>query len=907
MTIRNFFLGGDFAVDRVEFASGGLISADQFFGIFGATNPDPIDSPAFENLPDEGFFGTVFVGDASDQIIIGSSDADFINAGSGNDDISGGANADYLIGGRGIDTFRFGFGDGIDTLNLFDGSNIAQDILQFEEGITLSNLGAERVGDNLRLVLTGGQDQIFVRDYFNTSGANFALASILFSDGSSLSESQLQVLVDAGIQLNVGPAAVSDSVVGREDETLVIDVAELLVNDSDGNGDVLSITAVSNALNGSVTLDSVAQTISFVPDANYNGAASFDYTVSDGTLESVASVAIDIAAVNDAPAAVADSATVEQDTAITLNVADVLLNDRDIEGDALTITAVANALNGTVVLDSVAETITFTPDADYFGPASFDYTVSDGQASDTGTVNLTVNEELNVGPAAVSDSVVGREDETLVIDVAELLVNDSDGNGDVLSITAVSNALNGSVTLDSVAQTISFVPDANYNGAASFDYTVSDGTLESVASVAIDIAAVNDAPAAVADSATVEQDTAITLNVADVLLNDRDIEGDALTITAVANALNGTVVLDSVAETITFTPDADYFGPASFDYTVSDGQASDTGTVNLTVNEEVVPGPGSISVSVDTTSATNVEAANFDLSVLSGGATVSYAINGGAGGFSQDGAGVDGGASELLNAGESLRISFDPQVSPNGIDNVVLTLSDFESGNADAVTLTVTHDSDNEGTSQLSVVQVFAQDANSSEQIDLSQFSGVTQIDIANASGFEVGLLNVSYEEPVPGQAGVNSFEASATISGDILIGSQGNDQLEGGDGNDELFFAAGDGQDTIDAQDDPVLVDSQETLRLEGITQDELWFSRTGDNLLIDVIGNDDQVTVNNDFLSEEFQINTLVTGDSVVSNGQIDQLVAAMSVFHIQDGGSEVSSLSVQDEQQPMIAVGS
>jgi len=714
VTIRNFFLGGDFAVDRVEFASGGLISADQFFGIFGATNPDPIDSPAFENLPDEGFFGTVFVGDASDQIIIGSSDADFINAGSGNDDISGGANADYLIGGRGIDTFRFGFGDGIDTLNLFDGSNIAQDILQFEEGITLSNLGAERVGDNLRLVLTGGQDQIFVRDYFNTSGANFALASILFSDGSSLSESQLQVLVDAGIQ-------------------------------------------------------------------------------------------------------------------------------------------------------------------------------------------------LNVGPAAVSDSVVGREDETLVIDVAELLVNDSDGNGDVLSITAVSNALNGSVTLDSVAQTISFVPDANYNGAASFDYTVSDGTLESVASVAIDIAAVNDAPAAVADSATVEQDTAITLNVADVLLNDRDIEGDALTITAVANALNGTVVLDSVAETITFTPDADYFGPASFDYTVSDGQASDTGTVNLTVNEEVVPGPGSISVSVDTTSATNVEAANFDLSVLSGGATVSYAINGGAGGFSQDGAGVDGGASELLNAGESLRISFDPQVSPNGIDNVVLTLSDFESGNADAVTLTVTHDSDNEGTSQLSVVQVFAQDANSSEQIDLSQFSGVTQIDIANASGFEVGLLNVSYEEPVPGQAGVNSFEASATISGDILIGSQGNDQLEGGDGNDELFFAAGDGQDTIDAQDDPVLVDSQETLRLEGITQDELWFSRTGDNLLIDVIGNDDQVTVNNDFLSEEFQINTLVTGDSVVSNGQIDQLVAAMSVFHIQDGGSEVSSLSVQDEQQPMIAVGS
>jgi Ca2+-binding RTX toxin-like protein len=519
-----------------------------------------------------------------------------------------------------------------------------------------------------------------------------------------------------------------------------------------------------------------------------------------------------------------------------------------------------------------------------------------------GTVNLTINEEVAADPGTISvsvDATSAENVEAASFDLSALLGGSTVAyatNGGAGGFSQDGAGVDGGASeLLNAGESlrIRFDPEVSPNGVGNVVLTLSDFESGNNDSVAITVT--HDS-----DNDGVSQPTVIQIFAQDANSNEQ----------VDLSQFSNVTQID-----------------------IANANGFEVGLLNVSY-EEVVPNPGLISVSVDTTSVADIEAANFDLSALLGGSTVAYATNGGAGGFSQDGAGVDGGASELLNTGESLRISFDPQVSPNGVDNVVLTLSDFESGNADAVSLTVTHDSDNDGVSQSTVIEAFAQDVNSNELVDLSQFSNVMQIDIANANGFEVGLLNVSYEETAPGQAPVNSLAAGAIISSNILTGSQGNDQLEGGDGNDVLdggdgddilrgnsgddfliggngsdnfIFAAGGGQDTIDAQDDSILVDSQETLRLEGITQDELWFSRTGDNLLIDVIGSDDQVTVNNYFLGEEFQINTLVTDDTVVSTGQIDQLVAAMSAFHVQDGGSEGSSLSTQDEQQSMIAAGS
>ena len=85
VTLKNWFLGGDYVVPTIRFAAGGEISANQIFGAFGLTNPNPQGSLAYTDLPDERAFGNVFVGTGAAEGIIGSSDDDFIDGGNGND------------------------------------------------------------------------------------------------------------------------------------------------------------------------------------------------------------------------------------------------------------------------------------------------------------------------------------------------------------------------------------------------------------------------------------------------------------------------------------------------------------------------------------------------------------------------------------------------------------------------------------------------------------------------------------------------------------------------------------------------------------------------------------------------------------------------------------------------------
>jgi hypothetical protein len=82
----------------------------------------------------------------------------------------------------------------------------------------------------------------------------------------------------------------------------------------------------------------------------------------------------------------------------------------------------------------------------------------------------------NRSPIAANDSGLnGTQGSILTIPVATLLANDSDPDGDALSVTGVSNSVNGVATFNQQTNTITFMPNAGYNGSASFDYAISDG------------------------------------------------------------------------------------------------------------------------------------------------------------------------------------------------------------------------------------------------------------------------------------------------------------------------------------------------------------------------------------------------------------------------------------------------
>ena len=250
-----------------------------------------------------------------------------------------------------------------------------------------------------------------------------------------------------------------------------------------------------------------------------------------------------------------------------------------------------NTSNGTVVLNENG-TFTYTPNTNYNGPDSFEYTISDGNGgTDTATVSITVV-PVNDAPVAVDDSASTNEDTPVTVSVLD---NDSDLDGDALTVVSTTTPSNGTVVINNNG-TITYTPNENFSGSDSFEYTISDGNGGTdTATVTITVNAVNDAPVAVDDVATTDEDNAVTISVLD---NDSDVDGNGLTVTSTTTPSNGTVVINSDG-TVTYTPNADYNGTDSFEYTISDGNGgTDTAVVTITINpvNDAPPSPPSVTV-----------------------------------------------------------------------------------------------------------------------------------------------------------------------------------------------------------------------------------------------------------------------------------------------------------------------
>ena len=260
--------------------------------------------------------------------------------------------------------------------------------------------------------------------------------------------------------------------------------------------------------------------------------------------------------------AVADSATTLEDQPVTVAV---LANDTG-GGAPLAITAVTQGTNGTVSI--VGTSVQYAPAANFNGGDSFSYTASDGTTSSSATVTVTVTPG-NDPPAANDDTAATDEDTAAILAV---LGNDTDIDGDTLSLSAVTQGALGSVAISGT--TVTYTPNANVSGADSFSYTATDGQESDTATVSVTINPVNDAPVAVNDTAITDQNVAVTI---DVLTNDVDIDSAALAVTAVGTSPNATITTNGT--TVTYTPSPTFFGTDSFTYTVSDGSLSSTGTV----------------------------------------------------------------------------------------------------------------------------------------------------------------------------------------------------------------------------------------------------------------------------------------------------------------------------------------
>lgn len=480
--------------------------------------------------------------------------------------------------------------------------------------------------------------------------------------------------------VNDTPVAVNDSFSSPEDSPATLNV---LANDTDIDGDSLTVsnaTLPAGTGFGSLLINADF-TLNYQPEANFNGTLSINYDVSDGLSSTSAIATVTITAINDAPTAVADSLTINEDSATFI---DVLAND--IDPDLITNADVLSVINPTATNGSVSvetdQSILYTPTTDFSGVDVINYTVQDsaGLTSST-TVDVTIS-PVNDLPVAVNDSATVNEDTLINLDV---LLNDSDIDGDQLSIDNTPlTAINGVVTIEP-DNTLNYTPNTHYFGADTISYQISDGK-GGIASaiVNLNVVNINDAPIALSDSEVTLEDTSVSISV---LTNDSDIEGDTLTLVAANSAHGSTSIIGGA--TIDFTPDADFNGLAIIDYTIDDNgvpveSASSTVSVNVSaVNDAPVAGPDNINAVEDT--PINIDPLDNDTDVDNDALTITSATV------------VDNGAgsASVAIARDGSSIDYTPAADFSGTDIITYFITDGSLNDSATITVNISAVNDN--------------------------------------------------------------------------------------------------------------------------------------------------------------------------------------------------------------------
>ena len=363
--------------------------------------------------------------------------------------------------------------------------------------------------------------------------------------------------------------------------------------------------------------------------------------------------------VNDAPVWVADTFEMQEGVS---QLVDVLKNDIDLDWDNITISSISNAQNAS--LEIVDNKIKVTPDANYFGPISFEYTpISNGVEWNVTTVSWNVI-AVNDAPEIILENINLDEEGTIIIAKKDIAV-DIDTPLEELNFQVLINGEKVDTGFTSEWLQVTWLKDLTWDDKITLQ--VSDEDFDIQKEITIVIKNINDAPVAENSSANVLENSSnntITLNISDV-------DGDALTLQNVVSQ-NGTVSINP-DNTLSYTPNSWVTGPDTITYEVNDGELTDSWvvTVNIwNVNDAPVATFDSFTTNEDTTFSGQLTATDIDWDILNYWIK-STATNG------------------TVSVNSDGTFTYVPNTNFNGTDTFEYEVSDGELTDTQVVTVTV--------------------------------------------------------------------------------------------------------------------------------------------------------------------------------------------------------------------------
>ncbi|TBW48113.1 tandem-95 repeat protein, partial [Marinobacter halodurans] len=536
---------------------------------------------------------------------------DILLGGAGNDILVSDQGNDLLVGGEGDDIYDVLLSDSvvIDNSSSTDGDDQLFLDYEFDSRSTSADLSFSRIGDDM-LISGGGGGNVTIQNWF--LGDQYKIDSLHLTGGSTdfvLDSVNLEERASGVFENNL-PVSQGYSLSMYSTGSALLDVSDLMSSITDSDGDNVQYLGFAewnaedlhwvNKGGGrfEITLDNL----------DLYGVIPVQYLISDGKDTVVESFDLNVTYANSRPEALSDNFEADKDEIVQIHSSELLANDRDANKlDVLSVTDVSDAVGGTVEYDAETGGITFVPDSGYEGLAHFDYRISDGQSQDRGRAWIIYPEESNADPVAAHDVITTTVNDAVVINGSDLLANDTDENGDTLTLVSADQAVGGQVVFHKESNTVTYIPDHDFVGQGVFLYSVSDGENVDTTWVTVQVeGAVDEATPAIEVAAVgvVEESVAAGDVVATFVSNGKD--GEVLT----HNLLdNNDGYLQLVGNTVQLTElgvsaiNNDELDLQALDVTVqvstNDGSASDGDIIDVARVNDNAPVAGGDSRSVD--------------------------------------------------------------------------------------------------------------------------------------------------------------------------------------------------------------------------------------------------------------------------------------------------------------------